>query len=71
MARREERKKGIKNVFEEILVENVPDLKKEIYLGTGITELQNKIGKQELDGPQSEQLILCCGQVLKIAGEMS
>lgn len=43
MARREERKKGIKNVFEEILVENVPDLKKEIYLGTGITELQNKI----------------------------
>ena len=64
------RKKGIKNVFEEIIVENVPHLKKEIYPGAGITELHNKI-EARANGPQSEQLILCCGQCSKIAAEMS
>ena len=34
----EEREKGIKNVFEEIIAENFPNLKKEMYQGTGSTE---------------------------------
>ena len=34
----EEREKGIKNVFEEIMAENFPNLGKETYPGTGSTE---------------------------------
>lgn len=35
---KEKREKGVKNVFGEIIAENVLNLKKETDLGTGITE---------------------------------
>ena len=37
-----ERKKEIKNIFEEIMAENFPNLKKETYPGTGSTEGPNE-----------------------------
>ena len=40
--RRRRRKKGIKNVFEEIMAENFTGLKTETYLSKGSTEGQTR-----------------------------
>ena len=43
---RRRRKKGIKNVFEEIMAENFTGLKTETYLSKGSTEGANKMNSK-------------------------